>query len=353
MDVFYVSSYANYNNKFFYKNHTREHLYMVFVSYSHESNEHNKRVAKLVAELRSNGIETTYDEDMKLGQRMPDYMLSSIRKSQYVLYICTPEYKRKADNLERGVGYETAIITGEIYAYRNDLKFIPVLFNGTWNDVPYWALGVKGVDLSDFFTYEEQLNMLISNLKSNTLDVTENDDAQNNQRSNLLSRISKIDNNSDLKRCLDFYSNSVNSYVNDSTQYACAGMCFLKLKCYTQATNMFNRALNGITFDGDVFYYAALALCEGQRPFLLGINVIERIVKYIDQAIKIEKNTNNDTQKLKKYYLLAQIIYNDFYEKKGLNCSVLKSLISEKPLFQGKDYMMLNEYINYKLEDLL
>lgn len=328
---------------------------MVFVSYSHESNEHNKKVAELVAELRSNGIETTYDEDMKLGQRMTDYMLSSIRKSQYVLYICTPEYKRKADNLEKGVGFETTIITSEIYAYRNDLKFIPILFNGTWNDVPYWALGVKGVDLSNYFTYDEQLNMLISNLKSDTLDVdvAKNDDIQNNQCSSLLSRISKIDNNLDLKRCLDFYSNSVNSYVKDSTQYACAGMCFLKLKCYTQAANMFNRALNGITFDGDVFYYAALALCEGKRPFLLNINVIEKIVDYIDQAIRIEKNTNNDIQKLKKYYLLAQIIYNDFYEKKGLNCLILKSLISEKPLLQGEDYMILNEYMNYKLEDIL
>lgn len=326
---------------------------MVFVSYSHESDEHNERVAKLVAELRSNGIETTYDEDMKFGQRMSDYMLYSIQKSQYVLYICTPEYKRKADNLEKGVGFETTIITSEIYACRNDLKFIPVLFNGTWNDVPYWALGVKGVDLSNFFTYEEQLNMLISNLKNDTLDVTKSDDTQNNQCSNLLNRISKIDNSLDLKRCLDFYSNSMNSYANDSKQYACVGMCFLKLKCYTQAANMFNRALNGITFDGDIFYYAALSLCEGKRPFLLSINVIDKIVDYIDQAIKIEKSTNSDNQKLKKYYLFAQIIYNDFYKKKGLNNSVLKLLEVEKNLFSNEDYMLLNEYMNFKLEDIL
>lgn len=325
---------------------------MVFVSYSHESDEHNKKVANLVSELRSSGIETIYDADMRLGQRMPDFMRFYIQKSQYVLYICTPEYKAKADNLEKGVGYETAIITGELYAYRNDLKFIPVLFNGTWNDVPYWALGVKGVDLSNYFTYKEQLNMLISSLKDDTLDVSKNDNAQSSQCSNLLDRISKIENNSDLKKCLDFYNNSVKSYANDSKQYACAGMCFLRLKCYTQAANMFDRALRGIAFDGDIFYYAALSICEGKRPFLLGMNVIEKMVDYIDQAIKIEKNADCGNQKIKKYYMLAKVIYNDFYVKKGLNCSVLKSLEPEKFIFSDNEYMLLSEYINLKLEDM-
>lgn len=328
---------------------------MVFVSYSHESDEHNRRVRDLVEELRCNGIETTFDGDMRFGQRMPEYMLSSIRKSQYVLYICTPEYKRKADDLKKGVGYETAIITSEIYAYRNDLKFIPVLFNGTWNDVPYWALGVKGVDLSNYFTYKEQLSMLIKSLKSDTLDVMKNDDAQNNQCNNLLKQISHINNDSDLNECLNFYRNSMNSYKNDSKHYACAGMCFLKLKCYDQAVNMFNRALNGITFESEVFYYAALSLCEGKRPFLLNMNVVEKIVKYIDQSIRIAKNnidTDYDNQIIRKYYLLAKIIYVDFYKKNGLNCPTFTSLELEETTFFDEDYQALNEYFDFNLEDL-
>ena len=94
-------------------------------------------------------------------------MENSISQSDVVLFICTPDYKRRADSRISGVGYESEIITSEIYETSNEEKFIPVLFAGTWNtSLPTWAKGKKGVDLSTPELYRANLPKLISYLQS-------------------------------------------------------------------------------------------------------------------------------------------------------------------------------------------
>lgn len=77
-------------------------------------------------------------------------MEESLQKCSYVLFICTPNYKKKADEREGGVGYETNVITADLYQSHNDVKYIPVLFAGDWNiSMPVWAGGKLGVDLRE------------------------------------------------------------------------------------------------------------------------------------------------------------------------------------------------------------
>lgn len=120
----------------------------VFVSYSWDSDEHKIRVANFVKCLRKNNFEVYYDESLALGERLQSFMEHAISNSNYVLIICTPNYKIKADNRIGGVGYENTIITAELFETRREKKYIPVLFDGTWvNSIPIWAKGKKGVDL--------------------------------------------------------------------------------------------------------------------------------------------------------------------------------------------------------------
>jgi len=84
----------------------------VFVSYSWDSDEHKEEAKKLVQNLRSNGIDVTYDGDLLLGERLIYFMENSISNSDIVLFICTSKYKYRADRRIKGVGTESQIITG-------------------------------------------------------------------------------------------------------------------------------------------------------------------------------------------------------------------------------------------------
>lgn len=150
-----------------------ENKRIVFISYSWEDEAHNQRVEQFVTLLRKNNIYVLYDRDMPLGERITDFM-EMINRSEYVLFLCTPKYKEKADLGLGGVKYEKNIITAELYEKRNETKFIPVLFSGTWNEsLPIWAKGKLGIDYTreDFREFDKLLNHLQSNNIKSDADI--------------------------------------------------------------------------------------------------------------------------------------------------------------------------------------
>ena len=120
----------------------------IFISYSWDSDDHKEKVKNLVQALRLDNINVTYDGDLQFGERIPHYMEKAILGSDIVLFICTPNYKYRADNRVSGVGAENQIITGELYETCNEDKFIPILFSGKWEtSLPTLAKGQLGADL--------------------------------------------------------------------------------------------------------------------------------------------------------------------------------------------------------------
>ena len=121
----------------------------VFISYSWESKEHSDWVNSLADKLLADGIEAIIDSyDVSPGDRLPKFMESSIKDSDYVIIICTEEYKRKANNREKGVGYESHIISAELYNNHNDRKFIPIIRQGEFNTaIPTYLDGKLAIDL--------------------------------------------------------------------------------------------------------------------------------------------------------------------------------------------------------------
>lgn len=137
-----------------------------FVSYSWDDDQHKEWVAKLATNLRNDGVETILDQWHAVpGDQLPEFMERQIRENDYVLIICTPNYRLKSDGRKGGVGYEGDIMTAEVHNQRNHRKFIPVLARGTWEDAaPSWLKGKYYVDLSSPGRYEKNYQDLLATL---------------------------------------------------------------------------------------------------------------------------------------------------------------------------------------------
>ena len=139
----------------------------VFVSYSWDNEQHKRWVKSLADKLVENSIQVILDQnDLVLGDPLPHFMEQSIMGSDYVLIICTPQYKQKADARKGGVGYEESIISSDVFMTQNHRKYITVLAAGTWEAAtPVWAGGKYGVNLSDHQFDGEEFEKLVNGLK--------------------------------------------------------------------------------------------------------------------------------------------------------------------------------------------
>jgi hypothetical protein len=100
----------------------------VFISYSHDSQEHKRWVKKLAEKLHAAGIKVFLDEwHLGPGGDVARFMEESIAKADRVLLICTEKYVTKMDNRLGGVGYEAVVSTGELMKDLSTTKFIPVV----------------------------------------------------------------------------------------------------------------------------------------------------------------------------------------------------------------------------------
>jgi len=123
----------------------------VFLSYAWGSDHHNNWVKKIASRLRTDGVNAILDRwELHPGDPITEFMEKSIFDSDYVLLVCTPNYKVKADGRKGGVGYEGSIISSELYSKSNHRKFIPILREGSWADSsPLYTSSKLYVDLRD------------------------------------------------------------------------------------------------------------------------------------------------------------------------------------------------------------
>jgi hypothetical protein len=70
----------------------------VFISYSWDNEPHKTWVKELAARLRSEGVDVKLDLwEVTPGAQLPQYMERSVRDNDFVLIICTPQYKSRSD----------------------------------------------------------------------------------------------------------------------------------------------------------------------------------------------------------------------------------------------------------------
>lgn len=74
-------------------------------------------------------------ESKGLGSDMQDVIRREIMRSDFVLMICTPEYKRKAETSDTWVNEEYSVITKQIFRQgMGKVTFIPILRQGVAGD---------------------------------------------------------------------------------------------------------------------------------------------------------------------------------------------------------------------------
>jgi len=136
---------------------------IVFISYSHDSAEHEAWVLRLATDLRNNGVDATLDQwDLALGQDTAAFMQRGITQSSRVILVCTDVYVGKGQSGSGGVGYERLIVTAELVQNIDTKKFIPVVRNnpGT-SKVPSFLGPRLYIDLSNDGEYKAKLEQLL------------------------------------------------------------------------------------------------------------------------------------------------------------------------------------------------
>lgn len=120
-----------------------------FISYSWDDPEHKQWVKDLAGSLRADGVDVKLDHwELAPGDDLPAFMEQSVRESDFVLIVCTPKYKDRADHRKGGAGYEGSIMTAEIYQGAERRKFIPILRGSDWKlSAPSWLQGSIRIDL--------------------------------------------------------------------------------------------------------------------------------------------------------------------------------------------------------------
>lgn len=138
----------------------------VFISYSWDSEAHKNWVLNLASRLREKGIDAILDQwHVALGDQLPEFMEQSIKTSDYVLVVCTPNYRIKSESRQGGVGYEGHIISSELFVQQNQRKYIPILRDGdTSTSIPIMLSGKRYLNLSDDPSFESNFAALLSTL---------------------------------------------------------------------------------------------------------------------------------------------------------------------------------------------
>src|SRR5262249_49438551 len=131
----------------------------VFISYSHGAPDHQRWVAKLASSLRDAGIDVSFDQDASSGTNLSHLMETSIAASDRVLFICTDDSIRKANERQGGFGYEANLATTDLINDQNSIKYIPLIRNVKLPEkTPRFLAGKKYIDFSNDDDFAVKLN---------------------------------------------------------------------------------------------------------------------------------------------------------------------------------------------------
>ena len=108
----------------------------VFISYSHDSEEHQQKVLEFVDRLRDEGIDCIIDQyEESPPEGWVRWAINQIEEAEFVLVVCTEQYSQLFAGKGETVGgqaanWQGAIITQTIYdTQANNTKFIPISFS--------------------------------------------------------------------------------------------------------------------------------------------------------------------------------------------------------------------------------
>jgi hypothetical protein len=139
----------------------------LFISYSWTSPDHERWVLNLANELCENSVDVILDKwDLKEGHDSNAFMEKMVTDPEIkkVALICDRMYAEKADGRSGGVGTETQIISGEVYAKQDQNKFVAVVVERAPDGkafLPTYYTSRIYIDLSDQDLYATNFEQLL------------------------------------------------------------------------------------------------------------------------------------------------------------------------------------------------
>ena len=123
----------------------RAEMINVFISYTHDAEDHQRRVIQLAQRLREDGLNCWIDAFVNghPEEGWDLWMERQIENADFVLLVCTEVYRRRfrgEESAEKGHGaaWESLLTRDHIYSTKGwNRKFIPVFFEGaSLKDIP-------------------------------------------------------------------------------------------------------------------------------------------------------------------------------------------------------------------------
>lgn len=139
---------------------------LVFISYSHDSEQHKAWVLKLATDLRHHGVDAILDQwDLRIGSDLRFFMENGLSESKLVLCICSELYVQKVNSGKGGSGYEGMIITQPLLQNADMDFIIPIVKNNNSAEKVPKAFGSKlYIDFSADSNYVENYHRLLERI---------------------------------------------------------------------------------------------------------------------------------------------------------------------------------------------
>lgn len=138
----------------------------VFMSYSHDSEEHSSWVLTLASRLRANGVDVCLDRwDVTLGGNLALFMERAASADYRVLAVVSATYSTKADAREGGAGVEAQMLSAALYEDLGSDRVIPIIRNNPSQRpvMPAFLSGRLYVDFRDETQHERRYEDLLRN----------------------------------------------------------------------------------------------------------------------------------------------------------------------------------------------
>ena len=139
----------------------------VFISYTHDSEQHKEWVRKLYNDLTSEGLDVILDqEELSPGEDLFLFMEQSVSQSDFILCICSDKYVKSVNERRGGSGYEARMMTPILQTQKYD-QIIPVIRNNSGPDkTPHFLSSKLYIDFCNDDEYEKKCKELVDSIKN-------------------------------------------------------------------------------------------------------------------------------------------------------------------------------------------
>ena len=142
-------------------------------------------------------------------------------------------------------------------------------------------------------------------------------------------------------KCSESLHNELRANPYDAGYNNLVAKCYLRLKLYDKAVAAFEKAIEANFDNSETYFYTAVALLKGQKPFLRTRDEIRKILEYLEAAVAIEEKGI--------YYYFMAYVKKDYFERKFL-ISLPKSgellTKAKKKGYSAYDVKQLNDILN-------